>query len=107
MLSRASAGDSRRLCDASGPFKSHPCIQKRKQSIWTAFSFLERCVPQAERDVHFVRDVAFGSDVRCGAWEGTHHITLRRRRNTSLCVSTTSLAHKGKHHSLQTPKFML
>ena len=35
---------------------------------------LERCVPQAERDVHFVRDVAFGSDVRF-AREDAEHIT--------------------------------
>ena len=49
-------------------FKSHLRNQKRKQSIWTAFSFLERCVPLARnvmrtlcvmsaspRDVRFAR----------------------------------------------------
>ena len=38
------------------------------------FFCLERCVPQAERDVHFARDVAFGSDVRF-AREDAEHIT--------------------------------
>ena len=41
--------------------------------------FLERCVPQAERDAHFVRDVSFGSDVRF-AREDAEHIT-------SLCAA--------------------
>ena len=49
-------------------FKSHSRNQKRKQSIWTAFSFLERCVPLSRnvmrtlcvmsaspRDVRFAR----------------------------------------------------
>ena len=35
---------------------------------------LERCVPQAERDAHFVSDVSFGSDVRF-AHEDAEHIT--------------------------------
>ncbi len=88
-------------------FKSHLRTQKRKHFGRSAFSFLERCVPQAERDAHFVRDVAFGSDVPFGRVKGTHHITLRYQRNTSLCVSTTSLARKAKHHSLQTLKNMV
>ena len=29
---------------------------KTKAVNWTAFLFLERCVPHAERDAHFVRD---------------------------------------------------
>jgi len=45
---------------------------------------LERCVPQAERDAHFARDVSFGNDVRFAREQGTHHITLRLWRNTSL-----------------------
>ena len=40
-------------------FKSPPRNQKRKQSIGLLFSFLERCVPQAERDAHLVRDDGF------------------------------------------------
>ena len=39
-------------------FKSPPRNQKRKQSIGL-LSFLERCVPHAERDAHFVRDDGF------------------------------------------------
>ncbi|MBQ4116645.1 MAG: hypothetical protein IJD37_04650 [Clostridia bacterium] len=42
-------------------------------------------------------DEAFGNDVYCvsdvtpNGVMGKHHIILRRQRNTSLCVSTTSL----------------
>ena len=36
-----------------------PPQPKTKAVHWTAFSFLERCVPQAERDAHFVRDDGF------------------------------------------------
>ena len=39
---------------------------------------MERCVPQAERDAHFGRDVCFASDVRF-AREDAEHIT-------SLCA---------------------
>ena len=39
-------------------FKSPPRNQKRKQSIGL-LSFLERSVPHAERDVHFVCDDGF------------------------------------------------
>ena len=59
--------------------KSHLRNQKRKQSIWTAFFvFGTMCSAYAERDAHFVRDVAFGSDVRF-AREYAEHIT-------SLCA---------------------
>jgi len=34
--------------------------QKRRQSIGL-LSFLERCVPCAERDVHYARDVGFAA----------------------------------------------
>ena len=37
---------------------------KTKSTSYEVLFVLERCVPQAERDVHFVRDVSFGSDVR-------------------------------------------
>ena len=36
-----------------------PPQPKTKAVHWTAFSFLERCVPHAERDAHFVRDDGF------------------------------------------------
>ena len=41
--------------------------------------FFQRCVPQAERDVHFVRDVSFGSEVRF-AREDAEHITSLRMK---------------------------
>ena len=40
-------------------FQIPPLHPKTKAVHWTAFSFLERCVPQAERDAHFVRDDDF------------------------------------------------
>ena len=54
-----SRSDERRLFAASGNEKSHPRNQKRKHFERSAFSFLELCVPQAERDAHFVRDDGF------------------------------------------------
>ena len=48
---------------------------------------LERCVPQAERDVPFGRDVCFASDVRF-AREDAEHIT-------SLCAKG-AIHHYGK-----------
>ena len=51
---------------------------KQKSTARAVLFCLERCVPQAERDVHFVRDVSFGSDVRF-AREDAEHIT-------SLCA---------------------
>ena len=40
-------------------FQIPPLHPKTKAVQWTAFSFLERCVPQAERDAHCVRDDGF------------------------------------------------
>ena len=73
---------------------------KNKSTARAVLLFLERCVPQAERDVPFGRDVSFGSDVRF-AREDAEHITslctkgaihhygeaitsLRRSRNITL-----------------------
>ena len=36
-----------------------PALSQVRQSK----CFFQRCVPQAERDVHFVRDVSFGCEV--------------------------------------------
>ena len=47
------------------------------------------CSALAERDVHFVRDVCFASDVCLLHMSGTHHITLRQSRNTSLFAKQT------------------
>ena len=58
----------------------------------TKETFLNDVFRYAERDAYFVRDVSFGSDVPAGVG-GTHHITLRRSRKTSLRVKrATSLA---------------
>ena len=35
----------------------------RKKTVMKVTVFFQRCVLQAERDVHFVRDVSFGSEV--------------------------------------------
>ena len=44
---------------------SNPITSSKTKSTSQEVLFvLERCVPQAERDAHCVRDVAFGSDVR-------------------------------------------
>ena len=51
----------------------------------------ERCLPLRASDVDFVSDVHCVSDVSPYGEVGKHHITLHRRCNTSLCVSTTSL----------------
>ena len=47
------------------------------------FRFLERCILQAEHDEHFVRDVAFSSDVPF-AREWEHITSLRPTGATSL-----------------------
>ena len=65
------------------------------------------CSAPAERDVHFVRDVSFGSDVRF-AREDAEHIT-------SLCASAQYItvrqhyiiATKSQHHSLKTAQSVL
>ncbi len=47
---------------------------KQKSTARAVFFCLERCVPQAERDVPFGRDVSFESDVRF-VREDAEHIT--------------------------------
>ena len=63
----------------------------KKHFVRSAFFVLERCLPLRASDVAFGSDVHFVSDVSPCGEVGKHHITLRRRSNTSLCVSTTSL----------------
>ena len=43
---------------------SSPAGGARKKTVTKVTVFFQRCVPQAEGDVHFVRDVSFGSDER-------------------------------------------
>ena len=69
--------------------------------------FLERCVPQAERDVHFVRDVSFGSDVCFAREQGTHHITLRPTgAKHHYGEAITSLRRKPMLHSKLPPRVL-
>jgi hypothetical protein len=65
------------------------------------------CSARAERDAPFGRDVDFVSDVRFAREEsGTHHITLRHGRNTSLCRRHNITAAKSQlHFFLSTLKF--
>ena len=86
-----------KVCNTSIPSSILGGASKQKSTARAVLFCLERCVPQAERDAHFVRDVSFGNDVRF-AREDAEHITslcdetvAKQRRNTSLCVSTTSL----------------
>ena len=64
---------------------------KTKSTSQEVLFVLERCLPLRASDVAFGSDVHCVSDVSPCGEVGKHHITLRRRRNTSLCVSTTSL----------------
>ena len=64
------------------------------------------CSACAERDVRFARDVCFASDVRFARESGTHHITLRHSRNTSLFTKqTASLAPKAQTSRLKHSHF--
>ena len=60
---------------------------KRKDHEYVVFFFFQRCVPRAERDVHFVRDVSLGSEV-C-----LRHVIW----NTSLHYERSEQHHYAKH----------
>ena len=64
---------------------------KTKSTSYEVLFVLERCLPLRASDVAFGGDVHCVSDVSPRGEVGKHHITLRRRSKTSLCVSTTSL----------------
>ena len=55
---------------------------------------MERCVPQAERDAHCVRDASYGRDVRF-AREKEHITSLRVKQATSLCEAYHHLPARG------------
>ena len=59
---------------------------KQKSTARAVLFCLERCVPQAERDVHFVRDVSFGSDVRFAREEAEHITSLCDQREQNITV---------------------
>ena len=62
--------------------------EKRKDHEYVVFFFFQRCVPRAERDVHFVRDVSLGSEV-C-----LRHVIW----NTSLHCERSEQHHYAKHN---------
>ena len=69
---------------------------------------MERCVPHAERDARFVRDVSFGSDVRFAREEsGTHHITLRLGAIHHYADRLTSLRRSRNFTYFSAPKGFL
>ena len=61
--------------------------------------FFQRCLPLRASDVDFVSDVHCVSDVSPYGEAGKHHITLRRRSNTSLWRSHNITAATPQHHS--------
>ena len=91
----------------SGPrgrgFESrHSDQQKSVFCLKTKGAFLNDVFRCAERDVCFASDVHFVRDVRLRRVKsGTHHITLRHSRNTSLFAKrTASLAPTARTFSL-------
>ena len=52
---------------------------KRKSTAKAVLFLLERCVPQAERDAHCVRDAGFARDahLRCVIRNALHHLSQR------------------------------
>ena len=72
-------------------FEAEGEASKKKSTAIAVLFFLERCLPLRASDVAFGSDVHCVSDVSPYGEVGKHHITLHRRCNTSLCVSTTSL----------------
>ena len=71
-------------------FESHHQLQKKREQVADLLSFFQRCLPLRARDVDFISDVHCVSDVTPYGVVGKHLITLRQRRKTSLCDSTTS-----------------
>ena len=67
---------------------SSPAGGARKKTVTKVTVFFQRCVPQAERDVHFVRDVSFGSEV-C-----LRHVI----QNTSHHCERSEQHHYAKHN---------
>ena len=90
---------------ATHGFASKSDKHHSKKHLLAQVLFATMCSARAGRDAPFGRDVDFVSDVRFAREEsGTHHITLRHRRNTSLCVSTTSLR-RSRNFTFPTLKF--
>ena len=67
---------------------SSPTGGARKKTVTKVTVFFQRCVPQAERDARFVRDVSFGCEV-C-----LRHVI----RNTSHHCERSEQHHYAKHN---------
>ena len=78
---------------------SIPVAGARKKTVTKVTVFFQRCVPQAERDAHVVRDVSFESDVRLRHLirNTSHH--CERSEQHHYAKHNITLA-KPKHHSL-------
>ena len=73
-------------------------VSTMKKAVAYATAFFNDVFRSAERDVHFVRDVSFGSDVhlRCVKRNTSHHFCRRQKHHYGEAI--TSLARQGKHH---------
>ena len=103
------------LCLGCGSIASYPAPNARVRN-WVRFPrrqkkdqvefdlvFFQRCLPLRASDVDFVSDVHCVSDVSPYGEVGKHHITLRRRSNTSLWRSHNITAATPQHHSQSSP----
>jgi len=54
--------------------------------VRSAFVFGTMCSAGAERDVHFMRDVSFGSDVRFAREDAEHITSLCEQREQNITV---------------------
>ena len=75
-----------KVCNTSIPGSIPGGASKQKSTARAVLFCLERCVPQAERDVHFVRDVSFGSDVRFAREDAEHITSLCDQREQNITV---------------------
>ena len=85
MPSRVYRGDGRRLCDASGPFKSHPCIQKKKQMHRICFFFCYGVLCSSTTDVG-----GRGLGARVLAVRDETRVTREKIRSRRLALPRTS-----------------
>ena len=104
-LSSASAKTGRHLDfrrSPQGENASESATLHQQKSVFclsTKGAFLNDVFRCAERDVCFASDVHFVRDARLRRVSGTHHITLRHSRNTSLFAEqTASLAPQAQYH---------
>ena len=66
------------------------------------------CSACAERDVHFVRDVSFGSDVHFAREEAEHITSLCDEGAKHHCaIRHYIIATESQHHSLQTAQSVI